>query len=73
MQKTKIQTLQSLRGLAFMGIFFSHLGFAKLGAWSVSVFFILSGFVMYYSYVNKSLSCSIKDNVLFAIKKVRCL
>ena len=56
-----------------MGIFFSHLGLAKLGAWSVSVFFILSGFVMYYSYENKTLSCSIKDNVLFAIKKVRCL
>ena len=53
MEKQKIQTLQSLRGLAFMGIFLSHLGLAKLGAWSVSVFFILSGFVMYYSYENK--------------------
>ena len=73
MEKQKIQTLQSLRGLAFMGIFLSHLGLAKLGAWSVSVFFILSGFVMYYSYENKTLACSIIDNVLFAIKKVKRL
>lgn len=73
MEKQKIQTLQSLRGLAFMGIFLSHLGLAKLGAWSVSVFFILSGFVMYYSYENKALSCSIINNVLFAIKKVKRL
>lgn len=71
--KKKIQTLQSLRGLAFMGIFLSHLGFAKLGAWSVSVFFILSGFVMYYSYENKTLHSSIKDDVLFAINKIKRL
>ena len=73
MQKQKIQTLQSLRGLAFMGIFLSHLGLAKLGAWSVSVFFILSGFVMYYSYENKTLHSSIKDDVLFAINKIKRL
>lgn len=56
-----------------MGIFLSHLGFAKLGAWSVSVFFILSGFVMYYSYENKTLHSSIKDDVLFAINKIKRL
>lgn len=56
-----------------MGIFLSHLGLAKLGAWSVSVFFILSGFVMYYSYENKTFLCLIKDNVLFAIKRIKRL
>ena len=42
---------QGLRAVAFMAIFASHLfGFGALGAWGVSVFFTLSGFLMVYSH-----------------------
>lgn len=71
--KQKILTLQSLRGFAFFFIFISHLGLATLGAWSVSVFFILSGFVMFYSYEDKELPVRYKENFTFAIKKIKRL
>lgn len=43
----KIQSLQSLRALAFTGIFLLHIGFKyNLSALGVSVFFVMSGFLM---------------------------
>lgn len=47
----KIQSLQSLRGIAFLLIFFSHCTFIELfpstwGAIGVSIFVVLSGFVV---------------------------
>lgn len=50
--KQKLNGLQGLRAVAFLAIFISHtLGYACLGAWGVSVFLVLSGFVMVYSYL----------------------
>lgn len=52
-KKTKIKSLQGLRAVAILAIFISHTGLGNLealGAWGVSVFFVLSGFVMMYSY-----------------------
>ena len=43
----KIESLQGLRALAFLGVFASHTylkSFRFTGAWGVSVFFMLSGF-----------------------------
>lgn len=51
--KNKIDTLQAIRALAFLGIFIAHSNitmFSSGGVWGVSVFLILSGFLMFYSY-----------------------
>lgn len=51
---------QGLRAVAFGAIFISHLGignFGALGAWGVSVFLVLSGFLMVNSYWFKANQC----------------
>lgn len=72
--KEKIVSLQSLRALAFIGIFLLHAGsticWPELG---VTIFFVMSGFLMIYTYINKELNISFKDNFLFSIKKIKKL
>lgn len=51
-----ITSIQGLRAISFLAIFVSHsnLGsFGCLGAWDVSVFLMLSGFLMAYQYLQK--------------------
>lgn len=69
----KIDSLQALRCIAFLGVASSHCGLSLLGAWSVSVFFVLSGFLMMHAYQNRPLECSLKNNLLFALKKIKKL
>lgn len=67
----KLYGLQGLRALAFMGIFVSHAGigaFGCLGAWGVSVFIVLSGFLMAYNYLRKD--SSPRAGLRFAWSKV---
>jgi len=59
-----------------MGIFLAHTGikcFCGAGNWGVSVFFVLSGFIMIYSYYgeNRIRHASFKSNLLFAKNKIR--
>lgn len=76
--KNRIDSLQAVRALAFLGIFMSHSGirlFSAGGAWGVSVFLILSGFLMTYSYYGTE---RIRDSglgfcVRFGIGKIRKL
>ena len=61
-----------------MGIFLSHSDinvFSSLGAWGVSGFLILSGFLMMLNYYNKNRikTYTVKDNILFAISKIKKL
>lgn len=76
-ENKNIDALQALRAWAFMGVFLSHTGIEVLGlgVWGVSVFFILSGFLMTYSYYGKERikSVSWKENVLFAWNKMKPL
>lgn len=72
-----IDTLQVLRCLAFIGVFLSHVGWnattmAGMGYWGVSVFLVLSGFTMVYSYYGKGRirAVSVRDNLRFAMGKV---
>ena len=74
----KINSLQGLRVIAFLGVFLAHseiIKFGPLGIQSVSIFFVLSGFVMLLSYYKKNRfqDISIKGNLLFAWNKVRGL
>mgnify|MGYP001064821916 CR=1 FL=1 len=78
LRKTKsIDSLQALRAWAFMGVFLTHtdIMFLKLGAWGVSVFFILSGFLMTYNYYGKKRieSVSFTKNISFAWNKMKHL
>ncbi len=70
---TKITSLQALRAVAFLGIFTSHCGATSLGAWGVSIFIILSGFVMFLAYNERSLPDNIRGAISFSVKKVRKL
>lgn len=67
-------SLQALRALAFLGIFLFHAGatifWSSLG---VSIFFVLSGCLMYYQYDNKDISHTLKENILFSWKKIKKL
>lgn len=72
-RRKRIDSLQSLRALAFLGVFTVHCGVTPFGHWGVSVFFIMSGFLMMYSYCDKSLGSSIKECVWFGIKKIQSL
>lgn len=44
----RIESLQALRAITFLGIFTYHCGITYMGSWGVSVFLILSGFVLTY-------------------------
>ena len=70
----RIDSLQALRALAFLGIFFLHSQFfvswAQLG---VSVFFVMSGFLMTYRYENVELDTSLKNNIHFSLGKIKKL
>lgn len=68
--KGRLESLQAVRALAYMGILTFHCGLSQLGAWGVSVFFILSGFVLTYSYYDKPLKADVKSGVSFALRKI---
>ena len=74
MDKKRIISLQGLRAVAFLGIFLSHVVGGKLtglGAWGVSVFLIMSGFLMAISYSSKN--DNLKFSFHFAWKKIKRL
>lgn len=71
--KKKIDSFQALRAIAFVDVFLLHCGEFASGAAGVSIFFILSGFLMYYSYCEKSLDTSIKNSVRFSFSKINKL
>lgn len=71
--KPRIDSLQGLRAIAFLAVFISHAGigsYGALGAWGVSVFIIMSGFLSTYNYFDKEL---IDDSVEFSARKIRKL
>ena len=66
-----LYSLQGLRAIAFLGIFFEHSGIASLGSWGVSVFIVLSGFLMYYNYCHRTICCNDwLQRWYFSVKKI---
>ena len=73
-KKERIASLQALRALAFLGIFFAHSGFFI--SWSslgVSIFFVLSGYLMTYSSEGKKIGASLSGNAKMAVSRIRSL
>jgi len=71
-RKPVIRSLQALRGIAFLMVFLSHSHLSlQGGAWGVSVFFVLSGFLMYYQYEDQEFSVSIPENIYFAVSRLK--
>lgn len=68
----KIESLQSLRAIAFIIVFLGHCGVdIFVGAFGVSIFIILSGFCMQLSYERHPIeNISPKSNFLFAYRKI---
>lgn len=70
MNKEKILSLQALRAFAFIGIMLSHVYIIELGAWGVSIFFMLTGFLFTYNYYSSTISLSVKSMLFFSLKRI---
>lgn len=76
--QSRIESLQGLRLLAFLGVFFLHAGLTPnlTGIWGVSVFFVLSGFVIAVNWLNRikiEYTYNILDCFKFVWKRIRKL
>ncbi len=69
----KIEAIQGLRAIGFLCICSSHCELTRLGAFGVSIFFIMSGFLLTYKNIQKELSYSVKDSILFSLNKIKRL
>lgn len=72
----RLEQVEALRGLAFLGVFLSHTGiicFGAAGHWGVSIFLVISGFMMMYSYYGRILQSNLWENINFSAHKIRRL
>ena len=69
----KAQSLQALRGLAFAGIFLGHFYYFGWTPVSVSVFFVLSGFLLTLRTGGASAHTGFKENISSAWNRIRKL
>ena len=72
--RERIKSLQALRAMAFLGIFFAHANFfISWSALGVSVFYVLSGFLMMNTRQNKEWKPSAGNSLKFAMGKIKRL
>ena len=69
----RIRSIQALRGIAFLMIFFSHIDLGNQGSGGVSVFFVLSGFLLMLKYQDKAFTPALSDSLAFSWKHIRKL
>lgn len=72
---SKLISLQALRGIAFLGIVSFHCNIGNQGALCVSIFFVLSGFVLAFQQIRKNnfLKADRESRLLFALNHIRKL
>lgn len=68
--KKKIDSIEILRLLAFLGVFIEHMHIRNLGTWGVSVFLVISGFLMTYSYWDVDLTLGFRNQFFFSAHKI---
>ena len=75
--RPQLSAISALRGFAFCLVYLAHAGnsYTDFGPWGVSLFLVMSGFLMIYNYsgTEKITKVGIKDNFLFAWSKIRGL
>lgn len=71
MKQDYLLPLQSLRALAFLAIYLYHCSLLPLGPWGVTVFFVLSGFVLMIAHQNDDMEVSCKSCLAFAFKHIK--
>ena len=75
--KKHFDSLQALRAFACLAVVVWHVKKLPLnvpiGGWAVSVFFVLSGFLMAYHYCDRELEYGIKPQLKFSWSKIRKL
>jgi len=73
--KDKLARIPVLRALACAGVFTSHCYLSVLGAWGVSVFIMLSGFLLVYNGLDRadSFPRSLKGCARYSIRKIKKL
>ena len=69
----KIESLEGIRAIAFISILLSHTAALVPGRWGVSVFLLLSGFLMTYSYWNREIPAKLDAAASFSVKKIKKL
>ena len=78
MKRKRIESLQIVRALACIGIFASHSEIKWLegfGPWGVSIFLVLSGFLMVYNHLddNENTNYSILNAIKYGLSKIKKL
>lgn len=69
-----ILSLQGIRAITCFLIYIYHATHLRpLGQWGVSVFFVLSGFVMTLSYWERPIKPTVEDAVAFSLRKIKRL
>lgn len=70
--KPRLERLEILRALACIGVFTSHCYISTLGAWGVSVFIMLSGFLLVYNGLDRadSFPADIRGCARYSLKKI---
>lgn len=72
MEVKRYKSLQALRICCFFSIFLNHFyGDTFYTSLSLSIFFVLSGFLLSIKYSNNSEDVTFKKSVIFAIKRVK--
>lgn len=72
MGRHKVNSVQVFRGIAFLCVFLSHVPLASTGPMGVSMFLVMSGFVMSLSYDGRmeTLPQGVRQSVRFGYKKI---